>query len=163
MKKVLYGFLLFSNLLMFSQEAVINPLNNYLSKTDKISGEKTYYGGGTIVSFMKVVGKRNSAQYVSITVKGSTLNYGCYGVAILFENGKKIIRSKEEVESDYNDSGWQYKAFFAPTLNEINLLKTQKITYVKLYIYDADISESESNTILEDAKIILTTPKAKKK
>ena len=163
MKKALYGVLLLSNLIMFSQEEIINPLDNYLSKTDKISGEKTYYGGGTIVSFMKVVGKRNSEQYVSIRVKGSTLNYGCYGVSILFENGKKIIRSKESVDSDYNDSGWQYKAFFAPTPNEINLLKTQKITYVKLYIYDADITESESNTILEDAKILLTTPKVKKK
>jgi hypothetical protein len=112
---------------------------------------------------MKVVGKRNSEQYVSISVKGNTLNYGCYGVSILFENGKKIVRSKEKVESDYNDSGWEYNAFFAPTLNEINLLKTQKITYVKLYIYDADITESESNNILKDAKIILTTPKVKKK
>lgn len=163
MKKVLCGMLLLSNLIMFSQEEIINPLDNYLSKTDKISGEKIYYGGGTIVSFMKVVGKRNSEQYVSIRVKGSTLNYSCYGVSILFENGKKIIRSKENVDSDYNESGWQYKAFFAPTLNEINLLKTQKITYVKLYIYDADITESESNTILEDAKILLTTPKVKKK
>jgi len=49
--------------------------------------------------------------------------------------------------------------FFEPTLNEINLLKTQRISAVKLYIYEADVDEDESDTILQDAKILLTTPK----
>lgn len=139
----------------------VKTLNDYLSSIDKFTGEKTYYGGGTIVSFMKVTGKKHSNQYVSIYLNGSTLNYGCYGVSILFENGKKIVRSKEKVDTDYNDGGWRYKAFFTPTLNEITLLKTQKISAVKLYIYDSDINESEGVQILEDAKIILTTPKKK--
>ena len=139
----------------------VNLLDRYLSKTDKFSGEKTYFGGGKIVSFMKVIGKGNSSQYVSVYVNGSTLNYGCYGVYILFENGKKIVRSNEKVDTDYSNGEWQYKAFFTPTLNEINLLKTQKITSVKLYVYDADLDDNESNTILKDAKIILTTPKKK--
>jgi len=144
---------------LIKQYCKVNLLDRYLSDTDKFSGEKTYYGGGTVVSFMKVIGKKNSAQYVSVYANGSTLNYGCYGVSILFENGKKIVRSKEKVDTDYSNSGWQYKAFFTPTLNEINLLKTLKIVAVKLYIYDANVDESESNTILKDAKIILTTPK----
>ena len=139
----------------------LKTLDDYLSSIDKFTGEKTYFGGGTIVSFMKVIGRKTSSQYVSVNVNGSTLNYGCYGVSILFENGKKIIRSKEKVDTDYNDSGWRYKAFFTPTLNEITLLKTQKISAVKLYIYDAGINEDESITVLEDAKIILTTPKKK--
>ena len=142
---------------------IVKILDDYLSKTDKFSGEKTYYGGGNTVSFMKVTGKGNSSQYVSINVNGSTLNYGCYGVSILFENGKKIIRSKEKVDTDGNSEGWAYKAFFSPTFNEINLLKTQKIIAVELYIYDADINETESNTILADAQILLTTPKIKAK
>jgi tetratricopeptide (TPR) repeat protein len=144
---------------LIKQYCKINLLDRYLSDTDKFSGEKTYYGGGTVVSFMKVIGKKNSAQYVSVYANGSTLNYGCYGVSILFENGKKIVRSKEKVDTDYSNSGWQYKAFFTPTLNEINLLKTLKIVAVKLYIYDVNVDESDSNTILKDAKIILTTPK----
>lgn len=142
-------------------KATVKTLDDYLSRIDKFTGEKTYYGGGTIVSFTKVVGRKTSSQYVSINVNGSTLNYGCYGVSILFENGKKIIRSKEKVDTDYNNDGWQYKAFFTPTLNEITLLKTQKISAVKLYIYDTEVNENESITILEDAKIILTTPKKK--
>lgn len=149
----------YSNIL--DAKLAVKTLNDYLSSIDKFTGEKTYYGGGTIISFMKVIGKKSSSQYVSINLNGSTLNYGCYGVSILFENGKKIIRSKEKVDTDYNDSGWRYKAFFIPTLNEITLLKTQKISTVKLYIYDTDINENESITILEDAKILLTIPKKK--
>ena len=139
----------------------IKTLNDYLSSIDKFTGEKTYYGGVSTLSFMKVTGKGKSSQYVSIDVNGSTLNYGCYGVSILFKNGKKIIRSKEKVDTDYNDGGWRYKAFFTPTLNEITLLKTQKISAVKLYIYDVELNENDSNTILEAAKIILTTPQKK--
>ncbi len=137
-------------------------LDDYLSDTDKFTDEKTYYGGGQIVSFMKVVGKKTSSQYVSIKVNGNTLNYGCYGVSILFENGKKIIRSKEKIKTGYSNKDWEYSAFFSPTLSEISLLKTQKINAVRLYIYDAEINENESSKVLEDAKVLLTTPKVKK-
>ena len=159
MKKLIFGIIFLCNVTLYCQEVTVNKLDEYLESTDKFTGEKTYYGGGKVVSFMKVIGKGKSSQYVSISVKGSTLNYGCYGVSILFANGKKIVRSKEKVDTDYNDSGWEYKAFFSPTIEEINLLKTEKITDVKLYIYDAEIDEKESNIILEDAKIILSTPK----
>ncbi|MCF8322746.1 MAG: hypothetical protein K9I26_06385 [Flavobacterium sp.] len=102
--------------------------------------------------------------YIYLSVNGSTLNYECEGAYILFENGLKIIRSKEKIDTDYSSgSGWTYSAFFTPTANEIKLLKTQKVIAVKLYIYMHDyLSESTQNTILEDAKIILMTPKPKK-
>jgi len=87
-------------------------LNDYLTETDKFTGEKRYNNRGEIVSFVKVIGKKSSYQYVSINLRGATLNYGCYGVSILFENGKKIIRSKEKIDTDYNESGWRYSAFF---------------------------------------------------
>lgn len=137
-------------------------LDDYLSDTDKFTGEKTYYGGGQIVSFMKVLGKKTSTQYVSIKVSGNTLNYGCYGVSLLFENGKKIVRSKEKIKTGYSGNYWEYTAFFSPSLSEIALLKTQKINAVRLYIYDANINESESSKVLEDAKVLLTTPNIKK-
>lgn len=175
MKKLLLGVILLLNIININaqeqkesllEEATpsVKTLEDYLSNTDSFTGEKTYYGGAEPVTFMKVKNKTASSQYVSLNVKGSTLNYGCYGVNILFDNGAKIIRSKEKVDTDYNDDGWVYKAFFSPTANEIKLLKTQKVTAIKLYIYDQEhISESAQNTILEDAKIILTTPKPKKK
>lgn len=139
-------------------------LEDYLTNTDPFNGEKTYRGDDYPVRFTKIKSNKSFTQYVHLTVNGETLNYGCEGVYVLFENGEKIIRSKEKVDTDYSNGNWCYSAFFTPTANEIKLFKTQKVIAVKLYIYLKNyIPESEQNIILEDAKIILTTPKAKKK
>jgi hypothetical protein len=141
----------------------VKTLENYLSDTDSFTGEKTYRGGDGCIRFNRYVNKTSSTQYLYISVNGRTLNYGCEGVYILFENGEKIIRSKEKVDTDYSSSsGWDYTAFFTPTANEIKLLQTQKVTGVKLYIYaNENFSETTQNTILEDAKILLKMPKPK--
>jgi len=135
-------------------------LEDYLTDEDKFNGEKTYSTNTEVVSFWRTIKKGISRQYVSVTVKGSTLNYGCYGVYILFNNGQKIMRKNEKVETAYSD-GFEYRAFFTPTDNEIKLLQNQEITDVKLYIYDATVDRGE--TIMNDAKIILKLPKTKKK
>lgn len=137
---------------------------DYLTETDPFNGEKTYRGGIPPISFTKIKSKTSTEQYIHLSVNGSTLNYGCEGVYILFENGEKIERSKEKVDTDYSSGSWSYSAFFTPTANEIKLLKTQKVIAVKLYIYkQLYIPELDQNTILEDAKIILTTLKPKLK
>ena len=169
MRKLLLGaILLFSNLCISQEQqkdtVVVNQktLNDYLSNEDKFTGEKTYYSPTTTISIAKFVQRKSSNQYISIDVSGSTLNYGCYGVSILFENGKKIVRSHEKVETSYSD-GWSYRAFFTPTANEINLLKSYKVVAVKLYIYDTDVDSKEAEDLLEAAKVMLSTPKIVKK
>ena len=169
MRKLLLGaILLFSNLCISQEQpkdtVLVNKktLNDYLSNEDKFTGEKTYYSPTTTISIAKFVQIKSSNQYISIDVPGSTLNYGCYGVSILFENGKKIVRPHEKVETNYS-SGWSYRAFFTPTANEINLLKSYKVVAVKLYIYDADINSIESEDLLTAAKAMLSTPKITKK
>lgn len=167
-KLLLVAILLFSNLCISQEQqkdtVVVNQktLNDYLSNEDKFTGEKTYYSPTTIISIAKFVQGKSSHQYISIDVPGSTLNYGCYGVSILFENGKKIVRPHEKVETNYSD-GWSYRAFFTPTVNEINLLKSYKVVAVKLYIYDTDINSSEADDLLTAAKVMLSTPKIVKK
>lgn len=148
---------------IFENPKIIKTLDSYLYDIDKFTGEKTYYNKTQVLSFARYVKKNISSQYVNIRVEGSTLNYGCYGVSILFKNGQKLIRSKEKVDSDYSNGKWVYSAFFTPTANEINLLRNQKAVYVKLYIYDANLDISNSNNILEDAKVMLKVPNMKKK
>ena len=170
MRKLLLGaILLFSNLCISQEQkkdtVVVKQekiLNDYLSNEDKFNGEKTYYSPTTTISIAKFVQGKSSNQYISISVPGSTLNYGCYGVSILFENGKKIVRPNEKVETNYSD-GWSYRAFFTPTTNEINLLKSYKVVAVKLYIYDTDVDSVEADDLLEAAKVMLSTPKIVKK
>lgn len=138
----------------------VKSIDSYLTETDVFNGKKTYRGGTGAIQFVKVKSKKGTTQqYVSLTANGSTLNVGRYGVSILFQNGQKIIRSKEKVDTDSDSEGWNYSAFFTPTPNEIKLLKTQKATLIRLYIYDENISDFDSNIILNDAKVILTTPK----
>jgi hypothetical protein len=165
MRKLILGALLLLSTLGFTQTTEndsIKTLDDYLYKEDKFTGQKEYYSPTSIISIAKFTNNNGYSQYISINVPGSTLNYGCYGVSILFENGKKIVRPNEKVDTSYSD-GWVYKAFFKPTLNEINLLKSYKVVAVKLYIYDSDIDSIESETFLTSAKVMLTTPKPKKK
>ena len=164
MKKLFLFICLLISTLSFSQNDSIKvkTLNDYLYNEDKFNGQKEYYSTTGTISIAKFVSKYRTSQYISINVQGSTLNYGCYGVYILFENGKKIVRSKEKVDTDYSD-GWSYRAFFEPTAAEISLLKTYKVVAVKLYIYDTEINSIESEEFLEAAKVMLTLPKPKTK
>ena len=169
MKKLLLSALLVS-VLSFSQEVKndsIQPsktLNDYLYSVDKFSGEKVYYSPyAKNISIARYTSKKNGpSQYIDIDVKGITLNYGCKGLSILFENGMKIVRPNEKVETSYND-GYQYSVWFKPTAKEIAMFKKYKITDVKLYIYEEQISNDEAITFKEAAKVMLITPTIKKK
>ena len=175
MSKLLLGFVLLFSLSILGQDIKkdsievkkdsLPSLESYLYKTDKFSGEKVYYGDSGTINFSKYVSSKLTGQYISIKVGGSTLNYGCYGAWILFEDGQKIIKKDIKVETGYND-GYEYSVFFIPTYNEVMLLKTKRVIAVKLYIYDEDVSIESGNDIRLMAKVILDTPKkptAKKK
>jgi hypothetical protein len=161
MKKVLLGALLLLSTSSFSQNNLVKvelpTLGSYLYKEDKFNGEKTYYSSGTKVSIVKITRKGVNNQYISINVYDNHLASGS-GVYILFDNGQKIIRSKEKVDYDVNSGGnpsFKYSAFFTPTQNEINLFKTRKVVSVKLYIFDTDINTSESDEFQIASKVLL--------
>jgi hypothetical protein len=129
-------------------------------KTDKFNGEISYNTPFiNNISFIKYDRKGIISQYVSINVYDSYLSgFNNIGLTILFKSGKKIIRSKEKVDvNNSSGSDWSYSVFFTPTLNEINLLKKEEIEAVKLYIFDAEISQGDK--IKEYANCVLVTPK----
>ena len=169
MKKILLSALLASTL-SFSQEVnndTIQPsksLTDYLHSVDKFSGDKVYYRpyAKNLSIARYTSNKKGASQYIDIDVKGITLNYGCKGLSILFENGMKITRPNEKVETSYND-GYQYSVWFKPTAKEISMFKKYKVTDVQLYIYDASISSDEADAFKEAAKVMLVTPVIKKK
>jgi hypothetical protein len=169
MKKLVLGALLSLSMLSFAQNDSIKvglpTLESYLVKEDKFNGEKTYRSSGETLSIYKVARKNINSQYISIYVYDNYLASGT-GVYILFDNGQKIIRSKEEVDYDVNPGSgpsYRYSAFFTPTQNEINLFKTRKVVSVKLYIFDTDINPSESDEFQVAAKVLLKTQVKKKK
>lgn len=169
-KLLLLGTLLLLSTIGFSQTDTnldtikkVKTLENYLHSTDKFTGEKVYYSNLlSTISIAKYINKNSSRQNIYISVNGSTLNYGCYGLSVLFENGKQINRPNEKVDTNYSD-GWSYSASFNPTTYEINLFKTYRVVAVKLYIYDSDVLTSDADEFKEAANVMLKTPIKKKK
>jgi hypothetical protein len=124
--------------------------------TNEISYDSPYVDN---ISFIKVKRKGMTNQYVSISVYSTYLSgYSEVGLIILFKDGKKIVRSKEKIDvNNSTGSNWRYSVFFTPTANEISLFKNSEIEAVKLYIFDANISQG--NTLKEYANCVLVTPK----
>jgi hypothetical protein len=130
-------------------------------ETDRYTGKVTYRSPfiEDNISFLKTKEKGITRQYVLISLYNSYLSgYNNYGLGILFESGKKIIRSKEKIDVDYSaELNWRYSAFFTPTDNEVMLLKNEIIIGFRLYIFDAGVAEGDM--IKNYAKCILVSPK----
>lgn len=163
MKKSLLSTLLLLSIVTFGQNDSINvgvpTLNDYLNNVDKFTGEKTYYSDLLApVGFSKHVNKNTNYQYVYVKAYGYALSYDNAGVYILFDDGQKIVRSKEKVRVGVNYGGgpdWEYTSSFVPTQNEINLLKTRKIVTVKVDIYSLDVDATKADEIQVAAKVML--------
>lgn len=135
---------------------------NVIVETDKFTGNVSYNTPEVQnISFMKYKTKGITNQYVSIDIYDSYLSsHNNKGLIILFKSGKKIDRVNEKIDlHSSTGSNWRYSVFFTPTINEINLLKTEEIIGIKLYIFNVDINEG--NLIKDYANCFLITPKSK--
>lgn len=131
-------------------------LESYFNTIDVFSGERVYYSDlNKSVKLSRYKGKETSTQYISVAITGNTLNYGCYGVTVVLENGRQIERSREKVKTSYCKD-WCYDAFFALTDYEVRLLRASRIVAVRLYIYTAYVSMEDANGIKEAANIMFT-------
>ena len=74
-----------------------------------------------------------------ISVYGSTVNIGKTGAIILLSNGVKIEKpeAKINVEVSKYSEGYDYSTFFVLTEDDIAKMRDNKITDVRLYVYDA--------------------------
>ena len=72
------------------------------------------------------------------------MTVGGKGLTLLLENGRKISWDDEDYEVSVgylND--WTYSTFTKLNEEEIELLKTYKVTDVKLYIFDKEVGNPE--------------------
>ncbi len=127
---------------------------------DKFNGEVTYRTpfGNQGINLTKIKKNNVTNYYLSVSVDGSTLNVGTKGAYVLFDNGKKISRPNESIDVDSNigtySSGWEYSAFIKLNQEDIKLLKNNKITDVKLYIYQNEVSKNTSIKIQQYMKCL---------
>lgn len=146
------------------QNDIYDSCSDIEVKEDKFTNEVSYNSPDVNnISFIKVKGKGMMYQYVSISVYNTYLSgFSEVGLIVLFKDGKKIVRTNEKISvNNSTGSNWRYSVLFSPTVNEINLLKKSEIEAVKLYIFDANISQG--NKIKEYANCVLVTPKIQPK
>lgn len=93
------------------------------------------------ISFIRVKKGSSMNTYLSIRVHGSTVNVDGKGVILLLDNGNKIQKPDEkiDVEVSSNGSGYTYSAFINLNESDIALLTQNKLTDVRLYIYDGNV------------------------
>jgi len=107
-----------------------------VSKKDKFSGIITRNSPLLEpISFSKEKG----LIYLDIEIEGSTLNTNKKGVIVLLSDGSKINKPNASVDVRYSE-GYKYSAFILLNKLEIARIIKSPITDVKLYIYDAEIS-----------------------
>jgi hypothetical protein len=107
---------------------------------DKFTGETKYNTNSGGIFFLKVVKDKTSKIYLSINQPGATLTIGKKGLTILLENNKKIEKPNAEIKANPNGSGGYYNSTFVElTLAEINLLKANNMTDLRLYVNDSEV------------------------
>ncbi len=107
---------------------------------DKFTGETKYNTNSGGIFFLKVVKDKTSKIYLSINQPGATLTIGKKGLTILLENNKKIVKPDADIKANSNGSGGYYNSTFVElTLAEINLLKANNMTDLRLYVNDSEV------------------------
>tara|TARA_Y100000768_G_scaffold385591_1_gene372025 strand:- start:838 stop:1344 length:507 start_codon:yes stop_codon:yes gene_type:complete len=97
-----------------------------------------------VISFSKYVNSNLDGTYLSVQLSESYLTTGGKGLTLLLENGEKITWDDEDIDVDVGySSRWTYSAFTRLNFNQIKLLRTYKVTDVKLYIFEKKIRNPE--------------------
>ncbi len=142
------AFLSFSFLPVFGQNDTVLVSATYCKD---IKTEKDKFNGKVSMSspilepihLIKETSKGKTVYYLRLSVIGSTPSIG-EGVTILLDNGKKIVRAKEETDVSVNsDAKFDHTAFISITKVEMQLLSKSKITDIRLYIFDESIKDGE--------------------
>jgi hypothetical protein len=111
-------------------------------EVDEFNGEVKWQADVTSdLSFIKYKRKGNNyVYYLSIKIRESGIYYGD-GVTIILQNGIKINKPNEKVESDYLGGDFYSRAFITLTSKDIELLKKSGISKYKLYISKDELPE----------------------
>ncbi|MDP3946459.1 MAG: hypothetical protein Q8Q51_11240 [Lutibacter sp.] len=107
---------------------------------DKFTGETKYNTNSGGIQFLKVVKDKVSKIYLSINQPGATFSLGKKGLTILLENNKKIEKPEAEIKANPNGGGGYYNSTFIElTAADINLLKANNMTDLRLYVNDTEV------------------------
>ena len=175
--KVLFLLILFIPLISYSQTKTLDSLKkvyysnfdsltakSYLDKAfNTIDREKDDFTNeitirtelSSPISLTKVINKNKTDYYLSLRTEGSTVNYNIKGVYLLFKDGKKWIKTNEDIDLRYSD-GFVYSAFIKLTPIELKLFQTKVVDKFKLYIYEQNVGLNDSDKFILQSNFIQT-------
>ena len=125
---------------------------------DKFEDKTSYYSpqesGFTVI---KIVSNGTTNYYLRVEEVGSTANVGGKGLYLLFNDGTKINKENVQIDAKVGNKGWYiYSAFVELTNQDLEILKTRKLTDNRLYIYDGTVNSESATLIQEYIKCLLT-------
>jgi hypothetical protein len=120
--------------------------NNITKSIDKFENSETYNSPYSPITFFKIIKSQQEKSYfMMIKTEGTTASVLKKNVIILFEDGSKITRPEVKVDVEVGGSkSYIYSSTFKLTENEVKKLVKDKITDVRLYIYDRAIINGET-------------------
>jgi hypothetical protein len=132
--------------------------NKFTVTKDKFEDKTSYYSPQESgFSVVKIVSNGITKYYLSVEEGGSTANANGKGLFLLFDDGTKINKENTNIDVKVGNKGeFIYSAFIELTNEDLEILKTKKITDNRLYIYDGTVNLESANLIQEFVKCILT-------
>lgn len=126
---------------------------------DKFEDKTSYYSpqeSGFIV--IKIVTNDRITYYLDVETGGHTVNVSGKGLYILFEDGSKISKPQAEIDVKVGNkyTPYIYSAFIELSKEDLEIMKTKKITDKRLYIYDGTVNPEAANLIQEYTKCIVS-------
>jgi hypothetical protein len=131
--------------------------NKFTIHKDKFEDKTSYYSPQESgFSVIKIVSNGITKYYLKVEAGGSTPKIDGKGLYLLFDDGSKINKRNEEIDLDVgNNGGYIYSAFTNLSNEDLEILKTKKLTDKRLYIYDGIVEPESANIIQEYIKCVL--------
>ena len=131
--------------------------NKFTVNKDKFEDKTSYYSPQESgFSVIKIISKDITTYYLRVEEGGSTANVDGKGLFLLFEDGTKLNKDKAKIDVKVgNNGGFIYSAFVELTMEDLEILKSKKLTDNRLYIYDGSVKAESASLIQEYVKCLL--------
>ena len=109
------------------------------------------------VHLIKTINRGKVQYFMRLMTQGSSVVVDGKGVYILFTNGTKLMKEGAKVTVDTDHNGYSYSAFLLLTSSDLKILASKNIKKFRLYIFDGELNERESEQFRIYAKNIVLT------
>ena len=96
------------------------------------------------VHLIKFINKDKVQYYFHLMTQGSIAVVDGEGVIILFTDGTKLTKAEVKVNVGASRDGFSYSALVPLNVNDLKILALKNIKKFRLYMFDGELNERES-------------------